>query len=521
MQNKVDCRVIPPFARGQYVLVLIVAVIMVTALLLPTGFTGTDDYRYLIAAERWLNEGVHTGANHWANRLPYVLSLVASFAVFGETMLALTIVNAAFFAICCYATWHIGCHAFADSRAALFGVLIILSTPLLIRQPTYFYPEVAEMAFLAITALIVIVRRRWITKQRIVMLLLAGFVGGLAMLVRQTAVAVPVALAAVIFFQSPDEVLKNRICDTAVLALGFFIPIVLEILFYVVMTGDPLHRFKIDSSHVKIANRLKDKASLDTDSVLFNWKLASNWERQSAIPSHWTITPFVRLLLSPGMLLIPWIGIVGGVLAWRTKGHARTLAILTLLIIVLQYLLNTFVIVLPPNTRYFGIGLVLLALLAGYALAQIHRAMIAWTALFVLIIFPALLVLAFQPSFAVMNENLSSSTKTFDEPVYLPGKMLEYTAIARRSDPNFRGRVALGAPPILGLMAVMSAVGPENGSRPCNDKTPAFELVRTVKPNSPVYSYLEAVGFADHLPDKVRTLLEKDFMTVRYYRRLC
>ena len=508
-------------ADDMFVLLLIVGLIALVALWLPVGFTGTDDYRYLVAAERWLGEGIHTGANHWANRLPYVLSLVASFSAFGVSMFAFTLVNASFFAVGTYAAWKIGCDAYGAGNAPLIGVLIILLTPLLMRQPTYFYPEVSEVALLTVTAWIVLVRDRWPFQRRLIMLLLAGIIGGLAMLVRQTAVAVPVALAALIFFFTPHERIRDRIRDIAVLAAGFCVPILLELLFYVAMTGDPLHRFKIDSAHVKIANRLRDKASIDTDSVLFNWELASHWERESAIPSHWTITPFVRLFVSAGMLLVPWIGIVGGWLAWKRGGAARRLALLTMLVIGLQYLLNTFVIVLPPNTRYFGIGLVLLALLAGYALAWLPISALRIGALVVLVAAPAFLALAFQPRFAVMNDNLAMLAETADETVYLPGAMLKYSAVQRRADSEFANRVKLGKPPVGAAFAVMGYVAPEMGSERCSDGRPGAISLKTATPNPLMWRAVTTIGLAEIVPKAIARILRKDSMKVSLYRRIC
>ena len=502
------------------VLFLIVGLVIATAIMLPMGFTGTDDYRYLLAAERWITEGVHTGENHWANRLPYVLMLVASFSLFGITTASMIVVNSTLFIVCCFAAWKIGQHAFEDETAGLLGVLVILFTPLLMRQPTYFYPEVSEVAFLTTTVLLVLTRLRWSARKRLYILLIAGFCGGLAMLVRQTAVAVPAALALVMLLLTPSEPLVKRIRDIAVLAGGFAIPIAAECVFYLLMTGNPLHRFEIDSSHVKIASRLKGKETIDTDNVLFNWELASRWERDALFPTHWTITPFARLYFSAGLLLLPWIALVGSYFAWKRGGGARNLVYLTALIILLQYILNTFVIVLPPNTRYFGVGLILLGMLAGYALHRIKS--LSWRLMTLIALFaaPALLVLALQPRFAVMNDQLVQLIKKVGEPVYLPGPMPKYTALLRRENPEVRSLMRIGKPPVGGLMAIMGPAVPSMGAGKCRDGEPT-RVVMTSAPRSLIYEGIKILGIPPVAPKKVVELISHEKMRVTIYRRVC
>src|SRR4051812_23923456 len=68
-----------PVPTGILLLLGLVALAgLASVALFPVGFMGWDDLAYLDAAERWLDEGAHPGADHWANRLPYVLAIAVA-----------------------------------------------------------------------------------------------------------------------------------------------------------------------------------------------------------------------------------------------------------------------------------------------------------------------------------------------------------------------------------------------------------------------------------------------------------
>lgn len=79
--------------------ILLIVASVCMSLALPTGFAGWDDLHYLQAARRWIAEGAHVPANHWATRLPYVLAIAPSLRLFGLSVFALTVPNTILFAL--------------------------------------------------------------------------------------------------------------------------------------------------------------------------------------------------------------------------------------------------------------------------------------------------------------------------------------------------------------------------------------------------------------------------------------
>lgn len=244
------------------------------------GFQGWDDLEYLLAAERWLREGVHARANHWANRLPYVLSFAAAFRLFGTSEAALVALHTLPFVTVALTAWGLARIAFGEAehgrRAPLWGLAVALSTPLLFRFPTTFYPEALEIALAGLCLLLVLSRP--VGDRRAARLVLAGLLGGMAVLVRQTAIALPLALGLLMLVE-PGGTLRTRSRDVVWLALGFMLAQAAETAFHVLLTGDPFHRLNVDSRHVEIPSTHMADGVYHGGSgrVLFNWDLASRW----------------------------------------------------------------------------------------------------------------------------------------------------------------------------------------------------------------------------------------------------
>lgn len=500
---------------------LILIAVACAAAFLEVGFTGADDYRYLIAAERWMNEGVHTGADHWANRLPYVFALVAAYSTLGTNELALYVLHGTLTAILAFIAWKIAWWAFKDRKSAWFGLLMFLSTPLLLRQTTYSRPEVMEIGALALTSLLVLGRHRWNGTERAIVLIAAGIIGGVAVLVRQTAVAVPVSLATIMLFMTTGESIAIRVRDILLLAAGFILPLIAETAFYVVMTGDPFHRFAVDTSHVKIADRLLDKDELDTNRVLFNWEIARNWDRNALIGGPWWLTPFMRLFIGAGMLLVAVTGVVGGVISWRAGHAARTLAVFAAVLIFVQYILNTLVLVLPPNTRYFGLGLVLLALFAGYAVSRLPHPAAALAAIIIFFTLPAILVLTVDIRFSRMSQDMTKLIRSANDPVWLPQQTVKYMALRLRSDPSLRARIRIGEAPTGALIAQMGYSRASQLAKPCADGSAEVELVATDSPYAPFAPLLKNLSLESLLPAGLRRIFTGELNRASLFRRVC
>jgi hypothetical protein len=100
--------------------------------------------------------------------------------------------------------------------------------------------------------------------------------GGLAVLVRQTAIALPLALGALMLIDATRQPLAARIRAVAWLASGFVLVQAAEIAFHLLLTGDPLHRLHVDARHVEIPSTHMAGGAYHGDGrVLFNWQLAA------------------------------------------------------------------------------------------------------------------------------------------------------------------------------------------------------------------------------------------------------
>lgn len=504
------------------VFALIAGVVICATVLIPVGFRGADDFQYLIAAERWLHEGVNVGVNHWANRLPYVWGWAASFALFGKTELALQIFHGSLLTVIAFLAWLIGQSELHDRRAALIGMLSVLFTPIIFRFSTFYYPEVIEIPALAACVLIVLNIDRWQSRRQSLMLLIAGLLGGVAIIVRQTAIALPVSLALTMFFFGGTQRIDERIKAISILAVGFLSPLIVEFFYYWVMTGNPLHRFAVDTAHAKISGAImKGGAFNQYESALFNWKLGHEWNRETIVPTYWFLAPLVRLFASPGVLLLPWLAVVGGVIAWRTDGRARRFAFLTLSAISTQYLLNTFVLVTAPNNRYFGVGLLLMGPLAGLAIARLLRKPYDVIVVILVWVVPACLMGLLQPRPSERATAIDEYAQAAGEPISLNAQGQRLLALRFRNDETLAQKLPEGPAPVGGLLAVWPANPDPQVPTLCASGSPALEKVATLRADSPIKRGLSSIGFYNSLPPRVRSVIARESEETLIYRRLC
>lgn len=504
-----------------YVASFIVVTIGACTTILPVGFRGADDYQYLLAAQRWLSEGPNIGENHWANRVPYVWTWVAALSLPSAGEWALRLVHGVLFAIMVFAGYLIGLASFRDRWAAACGTALALFTPLLLRMPTFFYPEALEMSALAICALLVLRAGDYHGGTRTRRLVIAGLIGGIAVLVRQTAVAIPAALAFAMLISEDGRSWPSRLRDVVFLAIGFLIPLAIETGLYLAVTGDALHRFTIDASHAKISSEImKGGAYARFDNALFNWDLARSWEGEDIAPVHWAIVPLFRLLFSPGLLLTPILAIVGGVIAWRMGGRARRFAILVTAAITVQYVLNTFVLVTAPRTRYFGVSLLFLCLLAGLAIATLKPRILGVAVLTAAVAIPGVIATIMQPHPIALAANLRRAAFLHTGMLHINAPTARILALRIVEEPELRARFALGAPPVGGLAVTIPNARNPGFAGLCRDGAPADVILSEIGRASLATAVANVPGAA-WLPEAVLARFDRRDEVVTIHRRRC
>ena len=508
-------------------LILLIVGCLCASFLLPAGFAGWDDLHYVRAAQRWLVEGVNLPADHWATRLPYVLAIAAGIRLFGLSDFALVVPNTLLFVVLLLLLWWLGRRVFG-ARAGLCAAFVAAATPLFFRMPTTYYPEVMETVCAAgATALALAALLRPSGRAAAVLLLVAGLLGGCGILVRQTSLAVPLALSVLIVLcvrLRPGPAPRRQAAGAILLlAIGYAVPLVLEALFYLAMTGNPLERLRIDSRHVLIPSAHLRGGTFTGGSPLFNWNLAARWDVPALIRVHWTVNPLLRVFTYPGLLLTPWLCVAGGLAAWRLPGLPRAYAIFACTAFLGQYLLNTFVLVIAPDTRYFSISVALAIPLAGFLLSRLRPLLLAAAAL--VLVVPCLLVMALAPAPAHMMPALRDYAAR-GQPIHISNQLNDAALLLFAEHPELARNVRVSPDsariPVGDLAAVEIYGWPEGsaGAR-CADGRQQWQPVDSRAAPGVPWTILDGLGLARLVPGRLANALDREKDRLSLVRRAC
>ena len=478
------------------------------------GFQGLDDLHYLHAATRWWNAQPYVPADHWEARLPFVVLLALGLRSFGENTAGMAVPCALVFVGLMAGSWGVARAAFG-ARTALWTLVAVALTPEFFRAPSTFYPDALEAA-LAVAAAGLTAYGLWGQRGGVAWFTAAGLVAGVALLTRETAAAVPLGLAVLIWLE------RRGWRALAALAAGAVLPSLLEGLYYASVAGAPFLRLAVDSRGATMVSAHLEGGAFTGTSPLFNMALAALWNPPSAFRVHWSVNALVNLFTTPAWLLLPWLGVAGAVLAWRTGGRGGRIGVLALTTLGFQYVLDTFVIALPPSPRYFAASAALLALPAGLLLASLWwpvRAMIvaamAWL---------AALVAAAPISPAPVVEAL----RHFASPaqVYVSAPLADAATLAARADPAFAARLRTGSAPV-GALAVMAWDGwpADTLSETCREGAltgmSAWEVLARRSYSGALPDGLRTLGLARFLPERAQRYVDRPQADLTLLRRRC
>jgi hypothetical protein len=202
------------------------------------GFTSSDDIMYAAGAQGWLKEFPYLGDTHWALRHPFVLSVAASFGLFGVSEFTLAL-PALVYHLATLVLAYLFLARHFPPNAALLAALVVAVTPVFAITSTIPGADIAEVFF--VLASLVIFDLALDRPQRWLPFLLAGVLAGLAWLTRETALGV-VLLYGLLFLVGYGGSRRSYLWVGA----GFALVAGAEVGWYWVQTGDPLYRLWVD-----------------------------------------------------------------------------------------------------------------------------------------------------------------------------------------------------------------------------------------------------------------------------------
>lgn len=312
----------------------------------PAGFYGTgyDDTRYVQAAVNWLHAFPYLGTQHWDLRHPLNLVLAAAFYLFG--------VNQEVMVATCYViNFVLVISSYVCIRTVLPREMALLASLFFASIPAFaiggISVEPLELLFCIISFWTFIFaaktgRNRW--------LLISGLSLGLAWEVRETAsFLIVLYTASFLFF----PVVKRK--GYMYLAIAASIPVILEVSYYYVLTGDILYRLHVDMNHIHVPSaHMVGKVSHETQ-PLFNIKLQKSWlPPNDYVPGFWLTYPFQALFIAPFIGLIPLVSLAG-YFQWLRSSQNGIRSPLGMLALggFASFIVSIYVLALRPDARYF------------------------------------------------------------------------------------------------------------------------------------------------------------------------
>lgn len=324
------------------------------------GFYGYDDWEYSEAANQWLSKGLFLGETHWALRHLHVLPIAASYALFGFGEFQLLLPTVIYFLLLLFVVYHF-LNQVAGRKVALISCLVLISTPIMVLTTTMTRPDITE-AFLVILSIFLF----WRAAQDPAparTLFFSGLAAGLGWITRETTVSLLVVYS--LLFLAGHRYARKHYW---IMAGGFASVLVLDCGYSMLMSGDPLYRYKTVIASAVAA--LPEKTG--NPSTLFGiGETASS--AGGNISVHWSIDPFLAILLNEEFGLTFWIAIPIGV--WLCFGHNvdrhhRELARLLSLLALVWFLIVSYGLGLREQPRYFTIPAIAAVMLIGIGMTR-------------------------------------------------------------------------------------------------------------------------------------------------------
>ncbi len=313
-----------------------------------TGFIASDDAIYADSAYGWLTQFPYIGGLG-TNRYPLVMPVALSFLLAGENEFAL-VLPSLLYSLVMVSTLIFWIRKVDNGKWGFWAALLLVTSPLLVIQSTIASIDITEAFYLFASFLVFY--RALSSERKFLYLFLSGALAGIAFLSREIAIFIA-AFYGVLFLCGYGMPRKYYWC----IALGFFAVWGLEVLFFTVVTGDPLYRVNMALNHWAPERPAEDPG---------NFKL------------HPVLDPLLLLLLNQEFMFLFWFALPAGIYVfsageWRGESNrlARLLVVLGAVWLTCTIVLPIFFHILPPVPRYFLMAVISFSLAAGIVLAHL------------------------------------------------------------------------------------------------------------------------------------------------------
>jgi 4-amino-4-deoxy-L-arabinose transferase-like glycosyltransferase len=344
-------------AIGWFFLALAVAALLVASHFV--GYDGADDRSYALGAEAWLRHFPAVGADHWATRHMVVLPVAASLALLGPSVFALALPSVLFFAGLIAVNFVFARRHLGDGPAAMLS-LLLASTPEFVVQATYINNDIVEAFFASLSFWLFVEGRE---NGRSSTMIWCGVAAGLAFLTRETS-------AVLVLFFLTSALIDRHPPRKAYLfvALGFALPVLVEMTYFAAMTGDFLYRYRLDAGHDAVSRVGEFQHMTKTGGAL---------DRQGNLSVGVWADPLLMLFASQKFAALFWLAIPAAIGIWRAQSGVgvRTAVInrvSRLALIWIAFLSLAFPI-LYLVARYYAVPAWAAVVVLGFAVHQLFK----------------------------------------------------------------------------------------------------------------------------------------------------
>ena len=339
-------------------LAAIVALVVVILVINPVGFIGggMDDWQYLNAARCWVEQGPCLPRDHWQGRWPVVAPIALAIELFGESRWTIGLPSLAASVGCLALCASIGNRLFGRPVGYLAALLLLLVPAFATGLLT---PAVEPTELLFLLAGLAATLKAGDDKGP-TWAAVAGLAFGMAFQVRETSIAaLPVAVVLAWQVQRPDRRLVSYVAAGA----GFLAPLIVEMLTFWSVTGEPLWRRNLSVAHTRIASS-ELLGSIDRSRPpFFNPDYIANWRHEPGLHLHWTVDGLLNLMVNPKSGVTQWLAPLTLIVFGKLSAPRRRRICWAMLASSLIYAaLLTYALALDPNPRLMLLPLALCGL---------------------------------------------------------------------------------------------------------------------------------------------------------------